>query len=259
MDRVAGFYLFLWGTIGLISSLNCVKQVHHHHPTHPEKHAQQNTSVQQLPFDEIAVVKQRSVDSRPGGPQWLEGLKKDDILVYVIRVLDGPEQTVRLRVEHLSRIGDGVAARFEPIGDWPDEIETEGFWLAGDSNGLYRFEPHQSLQDPGFCPLDSNGNVIPEGRTDTRWRIPLEWQNVLESDLQSGSVLGHGWIVDELDLMLDGPVQGDPCARVSQVNKETHLHLTVCANLGIVEIEYRESDPLETQHWKMIGLQRKPK
>lgn len=174
------------------------------------------------------------------------------MLAYDVESADGGHRTVRLRVEQLVRRGHGVAARLVPLERTPDEGERSliARWLAGDETGLYQISDTRDLADPGFVPLDSSGRVVTTSER-VVWRIPREWQASLSTP---GSALDQGWAVDELDLVLDGPVRGDRCARIVRQQSERTTRLLVCANLGIVEALDGDDQDLRSERWRLVEV-----
>jgi hypothetical protein len=219
-----------------------------------DRPAQSDSPIQVEPYGELSLERGvRAVDARD--PRWLESLKRGDVLVYRVRMADGRENDARFRVRGLVRRGHGVAARMEPVPSGIAGPEAAGYWIAGDETGLYRLEAHAALADPGFVPLDDEGRVIPEGRVDARWRIPAEWKSEMEGGSRDKPAIDRGWVVDELEMTLDGPVRGDSCARISKTDPDGVVRLVVCANIGMVELESGAPEEIADESWKLVAIE----
>lgn len=215
---------------------------------------QQGSRIRVGPYGELSV-EHGAQAADASGPSWLESLRPGDVLVYRVRTADGREQDARFRVQKLVRRGHGVAARMEPVAPGIDSPAATGYWIAGDETALYRLEAHAALADPGFIPLDDGGRVVPEGRADARWRIPAEWKNEMEGDSSQRESVEQGWVVDELEMTLEGPVRGDSCARISRTGPDGFVRLVVCANIGMVELESGSSEEIPEESWKLVATE----
>lgn len=183
-------------------------------------------------------------------PAWLAGLEEGDILSYRVETPDSHPVTVQVRVERMRRVDKSAAALLVPNGN-DVEGRVKPHWIAGDSEGLYELQAHESLLDPGFTPLDPNGRVIDSGRNGALWRVPQSWDEIVNHD--QAAELG-GWAVEELDLTLDGPVRGDRCTRISKVSESVPVRMTVCANLGMVDLQRGNDQIAET--WELVEIVR---
>ena len=214
--------------------------------------------IQVGPYGDLSVKGKKSADpeqARRQGPRWLQGLRQGDVLVYGVRLFDDRQQIARLKVQKLVRRDQGVAVRMEPDQPAIGGPKTAGYWIAGDKTGLFRLEAHDALADPGFVPLDEQGRVLPDGRDDARWSIPAEWKKEMEGEAGQQEPMEQGWVVDELELMLDGPVRGDGCARISRTRAEGLVRVVVCANIGIVELQSGSSEVNPEESWKLVAVE----
>lgn len=123
-------------------------------------------------------------------------------------------------------------------------------------------------------PLDDSGRVVPEGRVDTRrripvewtvvpegrvdmrWRIPAEWKTGIDDESRQQQAIDKGWEVNELDMTLNDPVRGDSCARITRNDPEGFVRLLVCANIGMVELESSPSEEIRRESWKLVEIER---
>jgi hypothetical protein len=152
------------------------------------------------------------------------------------------------------RQGKSAAALLVPAADSSETSDSTltPHWLAGDADGLYELQAHEALLDPGFTPLDADGRVIDSGRTGALWRVPQSWDEVVHHE-QTNAV--GGWAVEELDLTLDGPVRGDRCARISKQTDNGRVRMTVCANIGMVDLQ-RGDDTEIGEAWELTEIVR---
>lgn len=203
-------------------------------------------------FGQVETQQAPAVDTE--SPAWLAGLEQGDVLSYRVQTPDSHTHTVQIRVDRLQREGKSAAALLVPITDASasDDTNMKAHWLAGDADGLYELESHESLLDPGFTPLDANGRVIDSGRSGALWRVPQSWDEVVHHE--ETAVVG-GWSVEELDLTLDGPVRGDRCARIGKLVNGKRIRMTVCANLGMVDLQ-RGDDQEIGESWELIEIAR---
>lgn len=200
-------------------------------------------------FGQVQTQEAPAVDTE--SPAWLAGLAEGDVLSYQVETPDSHPHTVQLRVQRLLRQGKSAAALLVPVGDSIDE-RVKAHWIAGDADGLYELQAHEALLDPGFTPLDGNGRVIDSGRTAALWRVPQSWDEVVHHE--DTAALG-GWAVEELDLTLDGPVRGDRCARIRKEADGLTIRMTVCANLGMVDLQ-RGGDQEIGESWELVQIAR---
>lgn len=218
-------------------------------PSSESPAASSTTVLSRDQFGQVETQTAPAVDTE--SPAWLAGIEQGDVLSYRVDTPDSHPHTVQLRVERLHRQGKSTAALLIPIGD-SDSNSVRAHWIAGDAEGLYELQAHEALLEPGFTPLDSNGRVIDSGRSGALWRVPQSWDEVVQHE--QTPALG-GWAVEELDLTLDGPVRGDRCARISKQEAATRVRMTVCANLGMVDLQ-RGDDHAIGETWELIEIAR---
>lgn len=185
------------------------------------------------------------------GPNWLRRLAEQDILTYVVQRGDERDGvTVQLVVQKLIRRGAGVAALLLPREPSAD-VASQPHWLVGDAGGLYRLEGHVDLAEPGIVPLDAEGHILGQSLSGVRWQFPSGWP------ARESAPDREGWQVEELELVLEGPVQGQRCARIRREDQGQATRITVCADLGMVEtIRGDVESPVES--WSLARIQRAP-
>lgn len=186
------------------------------------------------------------VRAAPATP-WLTGLQPDNVLTYQVRTNDGQVLTARYRVGRLVRRGAGVAALMLPLPDSDYGLPLAAYWLAGDDRALYRLDRPPELADPDFVPLDGQGTVLSDAATVTRWRVPREWEQMANASS------GDGWEVEELDMVVDGPVRGDRCAQIRQHAADVPSRLTICGNVGLVAM-VRGPEGSMGERWELMGV-----
>lgn len=214
--------------------------------------AQSTTVLNRDAFGQVQTQAAPGVDTE--SPGWLAGIEQGDVLSYRVEAPDAPIRTVRVRVDRMVRQGNSAAALLVPVHD-ASEVADPSLtprWLAGDAEGLYELQAHEALLDPGFTPLDPTGRVIDSGRDAALWRVPQSWDEVVHHE-QTHSV--GGWSVEELDLTLDGPVRGDRCTRIRKDTGTTRVRMTICANVGMVDLE-RGDDTEIGESWELTEIVR---
>lgn len=200
-------------------------------------------------FGQVQTHGTPAVDTE--SPAWLAGIQQGDVLSYRIETPNSHTHTVRIRVERMIRQGQSAAALLVPIGA-EVHAEVKAHWLAGDAEGLYELQAHESLLEPGFTPIAADGRVIDSGRSQALWRVPQSWDEVVQHEQQATL---SGWSVEELDLTLEGPVRGDRCARISKEVDGKRVRMTICANLGMVDLT-RGDDQELGETWELIEIAR---
>ena len=199
------------------------------------------------------VLGERRSRVRLDSPDWLTGIRSEDVLVYRVRGPEAPVTTVRFEAARVERRGHGVAVLLRPVSSAPG-LELHSYWLVGDADGLYQLRRHASLADPGFTPLDDEGRAISEVRNADTWRLPRGWEDLNESQ---GALPSDGWSIEELQMVLDGPVRGDRCALIVKRTSRPALRITVCSNVGIVELQQGELGQTG-EHWELVQITRSP-
>ena len=185
------------------------------------------------------------------GPNWLRRLAEHDILTYVVqRGQEGDGATVELLVQRLVRRGSGVAALLVPHDD-VGEVQCQPHWLVGDEGGLYRLEGLVDLKEPGFVPLDQAGQLLGPSRGGVRWQLPAGWPK------QPPAPDRQGWQIEELELVLEGPISGQRCARIRRDDEGASTRITVCADLGMVETVRGDLERPE-ERWSLSRIRRAP-
>jgi len=191
----------------------------------------------------------QSVTDRPASEvsvRWLEGLTTEQVIKYEVRISENPAVTVSLRVARKIERGGSVAVQLVPVLPIPPGVEAVTRWLVGDEVGLVQV----AGGDAQFVPLDEEGKLLAEARSMTTLRLPSAWHEAPDEEAE------QGWAIDELELMLEGEVQGDRCARFSQQNEARSRMVIVCARVGIVEEVHSGPDGRPLLSWRLVGAQR---
>lgn len=217
----------------------------------PAASSSSNNATTVLSRDQFGQVQADSPGVDTQSPAWLASIEQGDVMSYRVQTPDSHPQTIQLRVERMQRLGNSAAALLVPIGTTTNE-SIKPHWIAGDADGLYELQTHESLLDPGFTPLDAQGRVIDSGRNSALFRVPRSWDEVVHHE--TGPTSG-GWSVEELDLTLDGPVRGDRCARISKQLEGTRIRMTVCANVGMVDLQRGDEQEIG-ESWELIEIAR---
>lgn len=200
-------------------------------------------------FGQVHTQDTPAVDTE--SPAWLAGLQQGDVLSYRIETPNSHTHMVQLRVARMIRQGQSAAALLVPVGE-EVHAEVKAHWLAGDAEGLYELAAHESLLDPGFTPIAADGRVVDSGRSQALWRVPQSWDEVVQHEQQTSL---SGWSVEELDLTLEGPVRGDRCARIKKEVDGSRVRMTVCANLGMVDLTRGDEQELG-ETWELVEIAR---
>lgn len=221
-------------------------------PTANSPPAESTTVLNRDQFGQVQTQEAPTVDTE--SPGWLAGIEEGDVLSYRVEVPDAPVRTVQVRVARMVRRGKSAAALLVPIVDSSETNDSTltPHWLAGDAEGLYELQAHEALLEPGFTPLDEAGRVIDSGRDAALWRVPQSWDEVVHHE-QTNDI--GGWSVEELDLTLDGPVRGDRCARISKQTDGRRVRMTVCANVGMVDLQ-RGGETEIGEAWELTEIVR---
>jgi len=187
--------------------------------------------------------------SRVDDPRWLAGLARDDLLIF--RVVSGEAQAidVSFRLSRLERRGSSVAALFEPEPalDYPGKLEP--YWLAGNSEALWRLDHHPQLIEPGFVPLAADGRVLLDPNQGAALWLSNRWEQPNAEQREPD----QGWVVEELSMTLEGPVRGDRCARLSRA--EGNQAVVVCGDVGVVQVDRGAQGPA-AEHWQLVEIRR---
>jgi hypothetical protein len=65
------------------------------------------------------------------------------------------------------------------------------------------------------------------------------------------------WAIDELELMIEGELRGDRCARYTREHEEGSRMVIICASVGIVEDVRSSLDGRPLESWKLLDDQRR--
>ncbi|HJK89107.1 MAG TPA: hypothetical protein RMH85_22010 [Polyangiaceae bacterium LLY-WYZ-15_(1-7)] len=184
----------------------------------------------------------------------LDGLHEGDTLTYLVH-LTQEERQVRMVIDQIHRQGTATAVKLRPVGTPLGEDPVYVGWLVATESEFVGLEPHVSLSQPGFVPVDAGGTLVTEAEGNVAWRVPSRWYDLSERAFERDPVAG--WRFHDLQPSIEGPVRGERCVRLDRRDGDIETEMRICRNVGIFEIVRRGAEPSE-QSWRLVDLGQLP-
>jgi hypothetical protein len=179
-------------------------------------------------------------------------LHAGDTLTYLVQGADGDHRAFYY-VHEVVRRGRSVAVRLRPVGaPVGDSLVIFGGWLVAGVEGMLALEPHVTLGQPGFVPIDEAGRLVTEARGMVAWRVPPRWQAADARAFETDPV--DGWRLAGSEPSVPGPVAGESCVRLERREAASTLTFVVCRNVGIFAMERRGEGDASDGSWRLVDL-----
>ncbi|MCU0677227.1 MAG: hypothetical protein MUE69_31120 [Myxococcota bacterium] len=179
-------------------------------------------------------------------------LHAGDTLTYLVQGADGDHRAFYY-VHEVVRRGPSVAVRLRPVGaPVGDSLVIFGGWLVAGVEGMLALEPHVTLGQPGFVPIDEAGRLVTEARGMVAWRVPPRWQAADARAFETDPV--DGWRLAGSEPSVPGPVAGESCVRLERREAASTLTFVVCRNVGIFAMERRGEGDASDGSWRLVDL-----
>lgn len=179
-------------------------------------------------------------------------LHAGDTLTYLVQGANGDHRAFYF-VHEVVRRGQSVAVRLRPVGaPVGDSLVIFGGWLVAGVEGILALEPHVTLGQPGFVPIDEAGRLVTEARGMVAWRVPPRWQSADARAFETDAV--DGWRLAGSESRVPGPVAGESCVRLERREAASTLTFVVCRNVGIFAMERRGEGDASDGSWRLVDL-----
>ena len=152
--------------------------------------------------------------------------------------------------------GGSRAVKLTPVGVPGEASQLYIAWMVADGDGLVGLEPHVSLGEPGFVPIDADGALVTEAESNVAWRVPNRWLELETRAFQSDPVEGCR-LADAMPRVA-GPVRMEHCVDLERRGGDVSRHLKVCRNVGIIGISMRPEALEEHETWELVDLGQAP-
>ena len=143
-----------------------------------------------------------------------------------------------------------VAVKLGPVGVPLGESPLYVGWVIANDGGIYGLEPHVSLAQPGFSPLDPHGALVTEARANVGWHVPTAWWDA--STRAFGTDPNSGWHLANAQPEVTGAINGERCVAIARDEGEGETRMQVCENVGIYTVERQGDRGLE--RWRLLDL-----
>lgn len=193
-------------------------------------------------------------ERREGGP--LADLHEDDHLTYLVRLGNAHEEEAHLRVATVVDRGGSRAVKLTPVGVPGEAGQVFIAWIVADQDGLVGLEPHVSLGEPGFVPIDASGHLVTEAESNIAWRVPTRWLELETRAFQTDPV--EGWRLADAMPRIEGPVRMEHCVDLERREGDASRHLKVCRNVGIIGLSVAPEALEERETWELVDLGQAP-
>lgn len=193
------------------------------------------------------------VGERPPERSLLADLDEGDTLTYRVRLANGRELEVQMRISRVEQRGGSVAAQLSPLGTPLSETDpVYPRWVVGTDDGLFGLEEHVTLTEPGFVPIGDDGALVTEARTNVAWRVPSRWfrpsAGAFDTDPEAG------WVLAGHQERVEGLVRGERCVRLERSDGDLRTEMLVCSNVGMMESTARGATADAPQSWRLVDL-----
>lgn len=191
-----------------------------------------------------------------GEPLPLADLHEGDHLTYLVRLGNAHEEEAHLRVESVVDRGGSRAVKLSPVGVPGEAGQIFVAWVVADRDGLVGLEPHVSLGEPGFVPIDAGGALVTEAESNIAWRVPTRWLELETRAFQTDPV--EGWRLADAMPRIEGPVRMEHCVDLERREGDASRHLKVCRNVGIIGLSVAPEALEERETWELVDLGQAP-
>lgn len=183
----------------------------------------------------------------------LDGLHEGDSLTYRVHRANGEELDVRMRISTVIERGGSTAVQLSPMGtELSDTTPIFPHWVIGNEHGLFGLEEHVTLTEPGFVPLDEEGEMVTEAASNVAWHVPPEWWDPAQAAFNNDPV--EGWTLAGHRDLVEGTVRGEQCVELEREEGELRHRMLVCANIGMVESAMSGATDEDPFTWRLVDL-----
>ena len=186
----------------------------------------------------------------------LADLHEGDQLTYLVRLGNAHEEEAHVRIASVVDRGGSRAVKLTPVGVPAEAGQLFIAWMVADGDGLVGLEPHVSLGEPGFVPIDASGALVTEAESNIAWRVPTRWLELETRAFQSDPV--EGWRLANAMPRVDGPVRMEHCVDLERREGDASRHLKVCRNVGIIGLSVAPEALEERESWELVDLGQAP-
>lgn len=196
------------------------------------------------------------VAEEPSEQSPLADLHEGDHLTYLVRLGNAHEEEAHVRVASVVDRGGSRAVKLTPVGVPGEAGQLFIAWVVADRDGMVGLEPHVSLGEPGFVPIDASGGLVTEAESNIAWRVPNRWLELETRAFQTDPV--EGWHLADAMPRVDGPVRMEHCVDLERREGEASRHLKVCRNVGIIGLSVNPEALEEHESWELVDLGQAP-
>ncbi|MBO6939339.1 MAG: hypothetical protein JJ863_30495 [Deltaproteobacteria bacterium] len=186
----------------------------------------------------------------------LADLHVDDHLTYLVRLGNAHEEEAHVRIASVVDRGGSRAVKLTPVGVPGEAGQLFIAWMVADGDGLVGLEPHVSLGEPGFVPIDASGALVTEAESNIAWRVPKRWLELETRAFQNDPV--EGWRLADAMPRIEGPVRMEHCVDLERREGDASRHLRVCRNVGIIGLSVTPEALEEHESWELVDLGQAP-
>lgn len=187
------------------------------------------------------------------GTELLSGLHEGDALTYRVHRANGEVLDVRMRISRVIERGSSTAVKLSPLGtELTETVPLFPHWIIGNEEGLFGLEQHVSLTEPGFEPLDPQGQMVTEAASNVAWQIPPTWFEPAAGAFDTDPV--EGWTLAGHRDHVEGTIRGERCVQLERQEGELRRRMLVCANVGMVESAMSGATDEDPYTWRLVDL-----
>ncbi len=197
-----------------------------------------------------------AVEAESAEPPPLADLHVDDHLTYLVRLGNAHEEEAHVRIASIVDRGGSRAVKLTPVGVPGEAGQLFIAWMVADGDGLVGLEPHVSLGEPGFVPIDASGALVTEAESNIAWRVPNRWLELETRAFQNDPV--EGWRLANAMPRIEGPVRMEHCVDLERREGDASRHLKVCRNVGIIGLSVTPEALEEHESWELVDLGQAP-
>lgn len=182
----------------------------------------------------------------------LASLSQGETLTFLVHSADIEDSHVRLDVTEVVRKGAGVAVKLTPVGIPLDGSPIYVGWVIANEVGLFALEPHVSLTEPGFVPIDEAGQLVTEATASIAWHVPTAWLAEAAGAFETSTQAG--WSRGGYQASVEGAIHGEGCAELRRSDSDLSMRMTVCRNLGMIELVHSGGADDTEQFWRLVDV-----